>query len=350
MGAGWYCAHCGQALADINVADRAASGPWAHRGRPLALLGVLVLAAAGLAATRALRPTAVPPPAPVTATATAPVVAGAPTVEPEAGTPTGIPSPRIVTATPVPAASVPGAPAAGATPTLAPGEPIWRIPFLARQPRIDGALDEWRSPPVDITAVVFGQRYWQNSRDLSAQAVAGFDRELLFLGVRVIDDVFSQPAQGLRLFLGDSLELQVDADRVGDGDTAAYNGDDFQLGLSPGNFADRQPEAHMWRPTGTAVTGISLAARRLDDGYVLEAAIPWRLFRVDTERTPVVGLALNVSDNDSPEPAQLTMVSSTPRRSWGDPRTFGTLVLEASGAASPPTGPAQPTAQQGPPP
>lgn len=90
---------------------------------------------------------------------------------------------------------------------------------------------------------------------------------------------------------------------------------------------------------------MALAARQLNDGYVLEAAIPWRLLGVNPQRTPSLGIALNVSDNDLPAPAQLTMVSTTPNRSWADPRSFGTLVLTPPGER-----PAAPAFQQGPPP
>jgi hypothetical protein len=346
MEAGWYCAHCGQALPDINVADRPAAGTSARWIRLLAVVAVVAVALAALTALRLVRAGSQRVALVPSTTPTAPVVAGAPTAAPEVGTAVVAPSPRIVTAT---AASQSGTaapqPGAGPTATVGLGQPVWRIPLLTRQPRLDGVLDEWRTTPLDISAVVFGQRYWDDARDLSAQAVGGYDRELLFLGVRVTDDIFSQPGQGVRLYLGDSLELQVDADRNGDRERATYDADDFQLGISPGNFADHPPEAFVWRPTGETAAGITVASRRLDDGYVVEAAIPWRLFRVDPEATPTLGFALNVSDNDLPERAQLTMVSSTPNRSWGDPRTFGTLVLEPPGAA-----PGAPTAQQGPPP
>ena len=89
--------------------------------------------------------------------------------------------------------------------------------------------------------------------------------------------------------------------------------------------------------TVPSATRIDLAARRSAKGYTLEAAIPWRLLGIDPARTTVFGVALNISDNDVPEPAQLTMISSTPNRSWADPRSFGTALLEPI-----PTAPARP--------
>ena len=142
------------------------------------------------------------------------------------------------------------------------------------------------------------------------------------------DDVFSQPASGTRLYLGDSLELQIDADLVGDWEVSVYDEDDWQIGVSPGDFGSRAPEAHAWRPAVGRLSEVRVASQRTPAGYVVELALPWALLGVDPAKTSAIGLALNVSDNDEPRPAQLSMVSSAPLRSWSDPRTFGTLVLE----------------------
>lgn len=230
-----------------------------------------------------------------------------------------------------PAAGSPGG-GANQTPLTRPGSPVWRIPRVGSPPVLDGMLDDWRSDPIDITAAVFGDEYWEGPTDLSAKAFGGWDDENLYLGVRVVDDVFSQPSRGEELYLGDSLEVQLDTQLEEDWDTDSYSADDWQIGLSPGDFAGQGPEAHIWRPADHPAAGIRLSARLLDDGYILEAAIPWTAIDVDANRVRSVGLALNVSDNDVAAPAQLTMISSSPARSWADPRSFGTLVLERNSA------------------
>ena len=41
-----------------------------------------------------------------------------------------------------------------------------------------------------------------------------------------------------------------------------------------------------------------------------------------------VGFCLNLSDNDVPGTAQQqTLISTAPTRKWGDPTTWGTLIL-----------------------
>lgn len=333
-GASWYCAHCGRPFPDVNVAGSvgdAGTGRW--RG-PLALVGMALVALGGVALLvwQGGRPEQGGRATPVAVT----VVAGAPTELPATSTPR--PTPRIVTAVPggadQPSPTPPGT--AVPTATVPRGQPTWRIGYLMRPPLLDGVLDEWRGRPLGLGALVFGGEFWSGADDLSARAYAGYDRQQLYLAADVQDDVFSQPSRGLRLYLGDSLELQLDADLAGDRDVAVHNGDDFQIGLSPGNFAGAEPEAHIWRPEDSAARDIKVAATRTATGYTIEAAIPWRLLGIDPEQTTSLGLALNVSDNDFPEPAQLTMLSSTPNRDWTDPRSFGTLVLVPMGGVTPP--------------
>jgi hypothetical protein len=206
--------------------------------------------------------------------------------------------------------------------------PSIRAARFGQPPVIDGQLDEWSSEPFDLQYVVFGRPFWTGPADLSGRGFAGWDEQALYLAVRVEDDVHSQPARGDRLYLGDSLELQIDADLEGDWDSSVHSEDDWHMGVSPGDFAGRAPEAYLWRPVLRAVTGMPIGAVPTDTGYTIELALPWSVIGFDPTTKAGLGLALNASDNDDPLPAQLTMTSSSPQRSWSDPRTFNTLVLE----------------------
>jgi hypothetical protein len=232
--------------------------------------------------------------------------------------------------TPRPSAS----PTPPATPTTTartrPGNPIWTAVRLAEAPTLDGGLNDWTTDFLAFDAVVFGKAAdFEGALDVSARTWAGWDEQALYIAVRVYDNVFSQPAgaAGRKMYLGDSLELQLDTNLEADWESDVYNGDDWQIGLSPGDFRGRAPEAWTWRPTDRNASGIELAALLLDDGYAIEAALPWALLGLDPARTEAIGWALNVSDNDLPQPVQLTMISTSPARSWTDPRTFGTLVI-----------------------
>lgn len=318
--ASWYCAHCGASLAGVNVADSVGGRrlPPLVRFALLAsvtlLVAIAVVTVGAIVARRGSTPEAAPPGSGTDVAA----LPGGGQDQPTA-TPTEVRPPRIVTAVPQ---GTPMAP-----PPERPDAPTWRVARIAPPPTIDGRLDEWSTEPLAVDAVVFGQNFWRGPEDLSARAYAGWDDQALYLAVQVTDDVFSQPARGEELYLGDSIEVQIDADLAGDWSSQGYNDDDWQIGLSPGDFGDAPPEAFVWRPDLRPAESVRLAAMPLESGYALEAAIPWALLGVDPARTPGIGIALNASDNDDPRPAQLTMVSSAPRRSWSDPGSFATLWL-----------------------
>jgi hypothetical protein len=376
QGASWYCAHCGSAIKDLNVAD---SG---RRSLPTLLrwsiwLSAVTLVAVGLIALILSQKRGQPVPGSGDVSDRAGLEASTDTgsLADEGGTDisegsslTGASQVNGDGAAPVAGAGTPGsgpsssgrstetpgsglsssgppglgtAPSHATLPALAPARerpdaPTWHMGLAQVPPNIDGRLEDWAAPmtlaqPVAISKVVFGAEHWEGAADLSAEALGAWDRNALFLGLRILDDIFSQPAEGRSLYLGDSIELQLDMDLEGDWDDAAYSDDDWQIGISPGDLEDggRPAEAYIWRPADrSGAVVFPIAARRLDDGYVIEAAIPWRIFGVDPTRLAGIGFALNISDNDLPSPEQLTMVSSSPARLWGDPRSFGTLALD----------------------
>ncbi len=131
------------------------------------------------------------------------------------------------------------------------------------------------------------------------------------------------------------MELQIDADRLGDyGPTISP--DDYQISLSPGDFAGLMPSAFRFQGTSagamldaTAPHSIAVSATPNGAGYVLEAAIPWRDLGLTPAAGLVIGLAVNVNDNDRPgTAAQEMMKSSAPNRRFADPTTWGTLTLQ----------------------
>jgi len=62
---------------------------------------------------------------------------------------------------------------------------------------------------------------------------------------------------------------------------------------------------------------------------VLEAAIPWRDLNLTPAPGLILGLAVNVNDNDRPgTAAQEVMKSSVSSRRFGDPTSWGTLTLQ----------------------
>lgn len=246
---------------------------------------------------------------------------------------------------PAAAATQPSGPAVAATVTLpgdfatpSPPPPATEVvaPRAAAPPTLDGDAAEWAGLPVYSSPyVVFTGDSWDGSDDLAASWQVSWDDANLYLIANVADDIHAQTQTGNLSFRGDSIELQIDADRAGDYGPA-ISPDDYQLSLSPGDFGSIAPSAFRFQGTAggemrdaVAPHAIAVAAVPSGAGYILEAAIPWRDLGLTPAAGLVIGLAVNVNDNDRPGAAvQEMMKSSAPNRRFADPTTWGTLTLQ----------------------
>jgi LysM repeat protein len=196
-------------------------------------------------------------------------------------------------------------------------------------PAIDGSLEEWTGHEYSASYIVLGPETWQGPDDLSATFYASWDDSYLYLGLYVRDDQHVQMATGQYLYQGDDVEIQLDTDLSGDWYQTTLSSDDVQGGLAVKDLASSAYEATIWRPS--ALQGpltASLAARPADGGYTLEAALPWQAFGLVPSVEMPYGFALSLSDDDTPGTrAQESMVSSAPQRAFGNPTTWGTLIL-----------------------
>jgi hypothetical protein len=198
-------------------------------------------------------------------------------------------------------------------------------------PSIDGELDDWDFDRYPIESVVYGNQNWKGTDDLSGRAMLGWDEDYLYVAVRVLDDVYAQNASGENLFKGDSLEILLDVDVPGDYYYGALSGDDYQLGLSPGSpDPGEDPEAYLWFPRSREgrPSKVVIDGRSREDGYIIEAAIPWFNFNVSPYKNQHFGFCLSISDNDNRDKnEQQSMVSSALTRLLSDPMTWGDLTL-----------------------
>ncbi len=203
-------------------------------------------------------------------------------------------------------------------------------------PIIDGNLMEWSGFPFYESAFqVYNANSWDGSDDLTAVWRLIWDSNNLYIGVEVIDDTHVQTQRGNQIFRGDSLDMQFDTDRAGDYGNR-LNLDDFQIVFSPGDFTELAPSAFLFRGTlegrildAPGGNRIKLSAAPTSTGYNLEAVIPWSDLNVSPSTGLVMGLALNVNDNDTPGTAvQEVMKSHVSTRTLTDPTTWGTLILK----------------------
>lgn len=203
--------------------------------------------------------------------------------------------------------------------------------YFSTPPNIDGRLGDWNQDRYPVENIVFGKSNYTGSEDLSGRAMIGWDDKNLYLGIRVIDDKYVQNAKGANMFKGDSLDILLDSDVPSDFYQGALNGDDYQLGISPGSpTPNDNPEAYLWFPK--SIEGkreaVDIAARTREDGYIVEAAIPWSVFDISPKTGDHFGFVFSISDNDNTSSnVQQSMVSYVPIRTLTDPTTWGDLTL-----------------------
>lgn len=253
-------------------------------------------------------------------------------------TPTPTPTPTRTptsTRTPTPSPS----PTATPTPTPSPYAGPYRegngVDLRARRaslaPRLDGDLMEWEGViGQDLSYIISGAQAYEGMHDIAGTVYAQWDEEYLYLAARVTDDVHVQSQRGDRIDLGDALIVWIDVDLAGDFDADVANGDDYQIGLSPGDFATISPEAVVWRPQRRPEwdRAIIVGARRRGGGYTLEAAIPWMVLGWRPVPGWAFGFSVQLLDNDTRGFAGVeTILSGAPNMRPGAPSTFGNLIL-----------------------
>jgi hypothetical protein len=242
--------------------------------------------------------------------------------------------PPLESPTPLPSATELGAPTATTGPspthTPVPAETVTAA-YLTAPPVIDGDLDDWSGPAYSVDRPLsYASAGWTGTSDLSARFYLGWDVNYLYLGVERFDDLFVQAATGRYLYRGDDVEIQLDADLAGDQGSTSLSSDDYQIGLSPGNFDGLPPEAYLWYPRSRegGLSNVSIKGIKQGQGYTLEARIPWSIFGVTPEENDQFGFVLALSDNDQAGVAAWqSMIANVPGRRLADPTTWGLLVL-----------------------
>jgi hypothetical protein len=202
-------------------------------------------------------------------------------------------------------------------------------------PTLDGDWGEWKSVGREYPAtnVVYGKSNWANEDDLAGSFYTGWDANYLYIAVKVRDDKYVQNATGQNIFKGDSVELLIDTNLLGDYYSDSLSGDDYQIGISAGRptIGDGNAEAYLWYPSGKAgaPAGVKIAGRDEGSVYRVEAAIPWSVLGVTPQSGMRFGFALSISDCDKAgDTIQESMVSSAPGRSLVNPTTWHDLVLK----------------------
>jgi hypothetical protein len=215
------------------------------------------------------------------------------------------------------------------------------IPKALAPPAIDGNLTDWEGaapgpfPAPYITYRAKGGRAWGGTDDLSAEFYFAWDDANFYVASVVTDNLHVQntTTRGYNLYNGDDIEIWFDTDLQGDFAVREGNGDDFQLGLSPGDFAGLAPEAVFWKPDRNAernkMVAVGALRRPDNNGYTIEAAVPWAVFgNYRPQPGTAIGFAASAGDSDRESNfIQELMTSTAPTLQWNQPLTFGNLFF-----------------------
>ncbi len=205
---------------------------------------------------------------------------------------------------------------------------------LVTTPSIDGSLNEWADvPDYESLYRVYNAEGWDGTDDVRAIWRLGWDQSNLYVAVQVRDDIHVQTQRGNTIFKGDGISLQLDTQLEADYGPR-LSPDDYQINLSPGDFAGNPAGAYLFRgdSSGNLVDmnghRTQIAALPTGDGYTVEAAIPWSDLGTSPQAGLRLGIALNVNDNDTPGTAvQEVMKSHVETRLFSDPSSWGVVVL-----------------------
>lgn len=202
---------------------------------------------------------------------------------------------------------------------------------------LDGQLFDWPDSPDfildDQSQVVYQvtSKSWTGPQDLSTKAFAGWAPEGLYFAFLVVDDIHIQPDADSNLWHGDHMELQFDTMLDKDYTNPGMNGDDYQIGLSLGDFAGVRPVAYAWFNGPEApgvISQIRMAYTQTKDGYILEAFLPGEVLAgISLAEGATFGMNISPSDADSAAQGQKAMLSTSPIRTYADPTTFGKITL-----------------------
>jgi len=216
--------------------------------------------------------------------------------------------------------------------TVYPDQEIIKIPYVKSSVNIDGNVSDWDG----IEKVYVGDKKnliyevtkgrWKGPSDLSCYARLAWNEDGLYALFEVTDDKIVQNYTKDQIINGDHIEFCLDTDYESDEYIPYSNDDDYQLGISPGNFSEVRPSIWAFVPSSfeQAKTGqVKYFVKKVSNGYVIEMFFPNGFFGdFKPQAGKKIRLNIDPSDTDTDSNSQEVMLSSSICRQYGNPRTF----------------------------
>ncbi|GEM_PF-586452 len=219
--------------------------------------------------------------------------------------------------------------------TIPTGVPIFSYRCYAA-PVIDGSMDEWdKFNSFSAFAPTILKEHYISHTDISGTFYSCWDDENFYFAIQVLDDLFSQNYTGNQMINGDSVMIVFDTELTGDMQISFYNGDDYRIDFSPGNFSATFAESFMNWPSNTPPRGVNIASTRIANGYIIEASIPWYNFtNYIPEDMDVLGFTVSIFDTDQlplEMPTTELVISSSKDFEFNNVSLLGAIALIDAG-------------------
>ncbi len=194
-------------------------------------------------------------------------------------------------------------------------------------PVVDGDNRDWERVPSSIAVtkknVVWGNHNWKDEDDLSGSVSLCYDQNYLYLLVEVVDDKIVVD-EG-KLFYTDHIEVSF-VPRMKEGiEGVISKGNLYVFGFTPGSpektgdpVLDVEACGNLVVPPNEPWEGVEVEASFTEDGYILEARFPWKVFKIkpsDVKLGATFGIDVHLSDSDN-GPTQETLTSLNHLRPW----------------------------------
>jgi len=188
---------------------------------------------------------------------------------------------------------------------------------------IDGRLADWEAVPglrrLDANNLVFKKEGLREKADFAAQVQLAWRPEGLYLGVEVVDDVFSNGGAGVDMFLGDHIELFIDISPDVEPGRELFAAGQFHFAFSPGDLNDQRqpgsfgrcdPEAYRYFPNPQSLPNVNVAALKSAAGWSIEVLLPWTELGLEhVDEGTKLALEVVVSDTDELKNRQERMLT-----------------------------------------
>ena len=177
-------------------------------------------------------------------------------------------------------------------------------PRAAKAVKLDGNLDEWsRAKGGEMPFETASDNRITSAADLSGRFRAMYDDKNLYFAVTVKDDAVQAYDGRDNLFKWDAVEIYLNflddhglPNRVDLIPEPTYGPDDVQLVFNPNGLGCSKAYTN---PINHYIPEKLCAARRTQDGYVLEVAVPWNAVPLRPVSGYTIGLNVRVIDTDN---------------------------------------------------